>query len=98
MPDTVNQMANAYMTALNQQAAQERGGWEAAAAAEQMAELNQQAADDLAAWNAYESYNTGDSGGVFASDAGAGMSSTSPDAGAVTTNSGVSVGYGGGYG
>ena len=71
-PGRVAAMENAYMTALNQQAAQERGGWEAAAAAEQMAALNQQAADDLAAWNAYESYNTGDSGG----GGGGGMSAS----------------------
>ena len=71
-PGRVAAMENAYMTALNQQAAQERGGWEAAAAAEQMAALNQQAADDLAAWNAYESYNTGNSGG----GGGGGMSAS----------------------
>ena len=78
-PGRVAAMENAYMTALNQQAAQERGGWEAAAAAEQMAALNQQAADDLAAWNAYESYNTGDSGGggMSASDVAAASSDMS---------------------
>ena len=67
------------LSTLNQQAAQERGGWEAAAAAEQMAALNQQAADDLAAWNAYESYNTGDSsgGGMSAADVAAASSDMS---------------------
>ena len=81
MPGKVNQMENSFMAVLNQQAEQERGGWEAAAAAEQMAELNQQAEDDLAAWNAYESYNNGDSGGGGGVvGGGTGMTSSNADA------------------